>query len=422
MTSHPPPSPRPNPSPPLPPWLNDAEEARGIYQELYDFAPVGYFTLSRDGLVLMGNLTGASLLGITYDALAGHPFSQWIAPNRQTDFDRFLARVFNEGDPVFIELEIPRRKGETLVVSLEGRRISPGSVCRIVMTDITRRKAGDEADRLLKIATRYNRKLKLEVLQRREVEVTLEAARKKLNKSLEKSEKQRKKLRDLTHALLHAQEEERKRISRELHDGIVQALVAIQYEFELLAGDSKGGFPGLQDQITRTQKILERSIDLVHGFAFDLRPSVLDNLGLGPALETFAARFHKSSGITVALDLIEDLGNLDIHERTMLYRVVQEAFNNVSSHAQAQNVRLQISKEAKGLRMEITDDGIGIDQGKSESPPGEGRLGLIGMKERVEMLGGTFGVHSEPGEYTTIRVELPATAGKSVRKTSTPSL
>jgi signal transduction histidine kinase len=191
---------------------------------------------------------------------------------------------------------------------------------------------------------------------------------------------------------------------------IVQALVAIQLEFELLSRDSENRYPGLRDQIARTQEILERSIDLVHGFAFDLRPSVLDNLGLGPVLETVAARFQETSGLEVTLDLFPGIGRIGFPERIMLYRVVQEAFNNVLEHAQARKIHLRLAATNSGVRMDITDDGIGIELEHPETPPEMGRLGLVGMKERVEMLGGTFRILSTPGEYTTIRVDLPDAA------------
>ena len=386
---------------------NEAEIAQEIYRDLYDFAPVGYFTLSREGNVLMANLTGATLLGLERNSLIGRPFPQWITPQNHEDFEQYLSSVFNGEDPVSIELELRRQDNETFIASLKASKGTEDRDCRIMVTDITRRKAGEEADRLLKISTQSNRKLEAEVLHRHAVEGTLESARKKLKTSLEKSEKQRKLLLNLSHALLHAQEKERKRISRELHDRIVQSLVAIQYEFEVLARESEDRFPGLQHQITRTQEILEGSIDLVHGFAFDLRPSALDNLGLGPTLQAFADRFQETNDISVELDLFENLAKIGPTERTMLFRVVQEAFNNVSTHAQARNVRLSIVEENEGIRMEVTDNGIGMDPDASDSPSGDGRLGMIGMRERVEMLDGTLRILSKKGEYTTIRVVMP---------------
>lgn len=398
---------------------NEAEEAQEIYRDLYDFAPIGYFTLSREGNVIMANLTGATLLGLERANLTGHPFVQWIDPDNREGYTQFLSGVFNGEDPKPIEVDIQQKGGGGFIASLKACKEPKDLNCRMMMTDITVQKEEEKAQRLLKIYTRSNVKLEAEVRHRQEVEDTLEIAKTNLNASLEKSERQRKLLLNLSHALLHAQEKQRKRISRELHDTIVQSLVAIQYEFELLAQESKGRFPGLQDQIIRTQDILEASIDLVHGFAFDLRPSALDNLGLGPTLEAFAARFHETSGITVTLQLFEDLGKIGSTERTMLFRVVQEAFNNVSTHAEARNVHLSITEKSKSLRMEITDDGIGMDLQKSESLPGEGRLGMIGMRERVEMLGGTLRILSKPGEYTTIRVDLPTPLKESIYSSGT---
>ena len=386
---------------------DEAEEAREVYRDLYDFAPVGYFTLSRKGTIIMANLTGATLLGIERGSLTGQPFPHWITPKHRAEFSAFLTGIFNGEPPGSIELRILKKGDKSFSADLTAQKGEAGRDCRMMLTDLTRRKEAEKAERLLKTATRSNLKLQKEVLRRQKVEASLEAARAKLSDSLEKSKTQRKELRNLSHALIHAQEDERKRISRELHDGIVQALVAIQYEFEILSQSEKGRSPQYQDQITRTQKILEGSIDLVHGYAFDLRPSTLDTLGLDPALHSFAVRFEDTTGISVSLDLCPDLEEIGFKERTMLYRVAQEAFSNVFRHAHAQNVRLSIFHHREGMRMEITDDGVGIDPAKPASLYGEGRLGLIGMKERAAMLGGTFRLRTKPGKYTTVRVDLP---------------
>ena len=386
---------------------DDAEEAREIYQDLYDFAPVGYFTLSPQGSVVMANLTGAALLGLERGAVTGRPFPQWISPKHRPDFAVFLSGIFNGEPTASIELRVLKKGGTPFSADITAQKKTSGPDCRMMLTDLTRRKEAEKAEKRLKTATRSNRKLQKEVLHRLEVEATLETAREKLSESLEKSKEQRKELRNLSHALIHAQEDERRRISRELHDGIVQALVAIQYEFELLAQSEKVRSPQYQDQIARTQEILEGSIDLVHGFAFDLRPSALDNLGLGPALEGFAARFQEANHIPVTLDLCEDVESIENKERIMLYRVAQEAFNNVSSHANAQNVSIRIFHHCDCFRMEITDDGIGIDPEKPAPPTGEGRLGLVGMKERASMLGAIFSLRSKLGKYTTVCIDLP---------------
>lgn len=214
---------------------NEAEEAREIYRDLYDFAPVGYFTLSREGDVLMANLTGAMLLGIERDKLTGCAFTQWIAPNKHEEFGDFLKRVLNGKESVSIELEIRQTGGKRYFADIEAHMGSGDRVCRMMVTDVTRRKAEQKTERLRKISTRSNRKLQEEVLHWREMEAALKTAREELSESLEKSEEQKEQLLKLSRALLHAQEEERNRISRELQNRIVQALVSIQHELELLA-------------------------------------------------------------------------------------------------------------------------------------------------------------------------------------------
>lgn len=378
-----------------------------MYRDLYEQAPIGYFTLSSDGSVLMANQTGTSLLGMAADSMPGCGISDWIIPELRIDFEQFLHDVFAGNCPGSIETEIPQKGGPRFVMSIEICKEASDVNCRMMMSDITQRKAAEEADRRLELSTQYNRELEAEVLRRRQAEISLGSAREKLKDSLKQSEFQRKQLRSLSHALLVAQEEERKRISRELHDGIVQALVAIQYQFELLSREPAGSPPRLLEQITRTQDILEDSIDLVHGFAFELRPPALDNLGLGPTLESFAARFRAANEINVTLNLLAKLDDIPSTERTMLYRVAQEAFNNVSRHADARNLRLSIRDRKNGLRMDITDDGVGMNVESIVAAHDRGRLGIVGMKERVDMLGGCFQVLSKPGKYTTIRVDVP---------------
>ena len=213
---------------------NEAEEAREIYRDLYDFAPVGYFTLSREMNVLMANLTGANLLGVERDSLTGCSFSQWICLNKREEFGQFLSRAFSGKDPLPIELDVLQVGGKSFTADIEVRKSVSDHICRMMVTDVTRRKAEQKAERLKKISTRSNRRLQEDVHHWREVEASLKMARDELTESLEQSEGQQKKLLNLSQALLHAQEEERKRISTELQGRIVQALTAIKHELDLL--------------------------------------------------------------------------------------------------------------------------------------------------------------------------------------------
>lgn len=222
---------------------NEAEEAREIYRDLYDFAPVGYFTLSREGSILMANLTGATLLGLERDSLTGCAFSQWISPNNRADFDRFLGRVFNGKDPMSLELDLLQVGGNCLIVDIAARKGVADRVCRMMVKDITRRKAVEKAKRHLKNSIRSNRKLQAEVLHWREVEASMKLARDELNACLENTETPDKQLQNFSHALLQAQEAERKRLSRDLNERIAQALTAIQDELDLVLRLRGNDFP-----------------------------------------------------------------------------------------------------------------------------------------------------------------------------------
>lgn len=212
----------------------EAEEAREFYRDLYDFAPVGYFTLSREGNILMANLTGARLLGLPRDELTGCSFSQWIVPNAQAGFRNFFSRVLRESSSVSVELDILQVNGTPFSADIEALKGRKDRGCRMMVTDATQRIAEQKAKRLLKISTRSNRRLQAEVVHWREVETSLEAARAELRESLEHADGKPNRLLRLSNALLRAQEEERKRISRKLHDKIVLALKSIQHELERL--------------------------------------------------------------------------------------------------------------------------------------------------------------------------------------------
>jgi signal transduction histidine kinase len=163
----------------------------------------------------------------------------------------------------------------------------------------------------------------------------------------------------------------------------------------------------LQRKIAITQRLVEKSMGIVHRFAIDLRPSVLDDLGLIPALRSHLKRFTASTGIKATFTAEPPLMKLSGASRTVLYRIAQEALTNVSRHSKASHVTVVVEKLKDVLRMEITDNGIGFKISDLELPHSTERLGLLGMRERVDMIGGTFRVESVPGKETTLTVELP---------------
>jgi signal transduction histidine kinase len=224
---------------------------------------------------------------------------------------------------------------------------------------------------------------------------------------LEQSRHLQEQLRSLSRRLLSAQEEERKKISRELHDEIAQTLSGINVQLATLKQEAAVNVKGLQKKIVRAQRMVEKSVNIVHRFARELRPPMLDDLGLIPALHSFVKRFSNRTGVGVRLTVSTRLRQLDSVRRTVLYRVAQEALTNVSRHAQATRVDVSIRKLPGAICMEIKDNGKSFRVQRLLRMRGNNHLGLLGMRERVEMVGGSFGVASVKGRGTTIRAQIP---------------
>ncbi len=252
-----------------------------------------------------------------------------------------------------------------------------------------------------------NLELEQEIAQRKAVEAALKKSERHYSVLLAQSDRLQEQLRQLSRQILSAQEDERKRISRELHDVIAQTLTGINIRLATLKKEASVNTKGLEQNIARTQKLVEKSVDLVHRFARELRPAVLDDLGLIPALHSFVKTFSQRTRIHVQLIAFAGVESLDIAKRTVLFRVAQEALTNVARHAQARRVELNIKKLAAGVAMQIKDDGKSFRVERVLGGTGSKRLGLLGMRERVEMVGGTLYVESAPGQGTTIAVEVP---------------
>ncbi|MGA2028814.1 MAG: sensor histidine kinase [Verrucomicrobiota bacterium] len=252
-----------------------------------------------------------------------------------------------------------------------------------------------------------NLDLENEIAQRKAMEAALKKSELHYSQLLAQSERLQEQLRQLSRQILLTQEEERKEISRELHDVIAQTLTGINVRLAALKKDAAVNTKGLDRNIARTQRLVEKSVNIVHKFARELRPAVLDDLGLIPALHSFVKNFSKRTGLHVHLKVFAGVEQLDLNKRTALYRIAQESLNNVARHAKASRVELNIQKIHQVTRMEIKDDGKSFQVERVLRARGNKQLGLLGMRERVEMVGGTFCVESTPGHGTAVRVEIP---------------
>jgi signal transduction histidine kinase len=253
-----------------------------------------------------------------------------------------------------------------------------------------------------------NRRLQQEILQRKSVEESLRKSEQHYSQLLEQSQHMQDQLRRLSRQLLSAQEDERKMISRELHDQIAQTLTGINIRLASLKTESMRNTRGLQEKISSTQRLVEKSVDIVHRFARDLRPTVLDDLGLVPALHSFMNNFTKRTGVHASLATFTmKIDKLDVAKRTVLFRVAQEALTNVARHAHASRVEVSIQKLPGCIRMKIKDDGKSFNVERAFHAQDGKHLGLLGMRERLEMVGGKFFVESAPGKGTTITAKIP---------------
>ena len=210
---------------------------------------------------------------------------------------------------------------------------------------------------------------------------------------------------ELLKKVIASQEEERKRIARELHDEASQTLAALLLALETSFNIAPGE---VRERLQRMKGMADQTLDSIHRLIFDLRPSVLDDLGLPSALRWAAESRLEPMGIDLSFELVGPEHRLAPEIETNLFRIAQEAISNIARHAEAESVRIRIEFGEGITRLQIEDDGKGFAPDEVVRHAGEARgLGLLGMKERAVLLHGTLTVHSEPGKGTRIGAELP---------------
>jgi signal transduction histidine kinase len=219
------------------------------------------------------------------------------------------------------------------------------------------------------------------------------------------TEKAEERLRQLSQQLVSSQEQERKSLSRELHDEIGQLLTALRMELGNLEREriAEGGTAG--PHLDQAKKLAETTLRSTRDIAMGLRPAMLDVLGLGPALEWQAREYSRRFHTPIQLEVDGDLKDLPDRHRTYLYRIVQEGLTNCARHAQATNIRVRLEDSNGQLAVTVEDDGVGFDQ---RDNVGLG-LGLLGITERVRELCGQIKIESVPGKGTKLAVVLPVT-------------
>lgn len=221
-------------------------------------------------------------------------------------------------------------------------------------------------------------------------------------KQQRRTEQAEHELRRLSQQLVQAQEAERKSLSRELHDQVGQMLTALRMELASL-GALRESAADFDRHLREAKTLAEQTLAAVRDLATGLRPAMLDDLGLGPALEWQGRDFARRSGIPVSVEIDGSLDGLPESHRTCVFRVVQEALTNCARHARARSIRVAVHGGPEKLSLMIQDDGVGLSGGEA----GGRGLGLLGIEERVRELGGRVTIRSQANRGTLLQVEIP---------------
>jgi signal transduction histidine kinase len=219
--------------------------------------------------------------------------------------------------------------------------------------------------------------------------------------------KERDHLRLYVRQVTRAQEAERKRISLDLHDGMAQSLVALCRGMDDLA-KSPDAAAAVVEEAERMRHMAEEALVELRRLSRNLRPPILDDLGLRPALEALAAEMSRRAGVGVKTQCCGTERRMDGEAEIALYRIAQEALRNIEKHAEARRAVVTLRYAVDRVGLTIVDNGIGFDEFPRSDPGADGKLGLAGMRERAQLIGGTFSVTSARGEGTTVTVICPA--------------
>lgn len=216
--------------------------------------------------------------------------------------------------------------------------------------------------------------------------------------------------------IVEAQEIERQRLTRAMHDGPAQSLTNFILQAEICQRLFDSDPARARNELVGLKNAAMTTFQKIKSFMFELRPMMLDDLGLAPTVRRYVEAFSEKSGIPVTVNVTGTERRLAPYSEVTLFRAIQELLTNVRQHAQATNVRVQLDMDEDVVRATVEDDGVGFDPGPTLAAAAQRRtIGLSTMKERIEMLGGRLDVESSPGKGTRVAVELPATEAEGMR-------
>ncbi len=342
----------------------EIELSRAKYVDLYDFAPVGYFTLTATGRIEEASLTGARLLGVERTNLVNRDFRRFIAPEFMSLFESHLLVVLASDSVQKCELKLIKKDDIPFYASLKSLSVKSGdgspSPIRSAMSDITEQKRAETALRESEERCRY-----------------------------------------LSSQLLVAQEAERRRIAGDIHDTIGHGLVNMKHLIEpWLTRIRKEGPETEVKRLEVFTSILDKTTAEVKRMQQNLRPSLLEDLGLLVTIGWLCREFGEAHpGIRVDQNIDIEEKEVPVSLKVVIFRILQEALNNVAKHGKATFVRLSLNKASKEIELTLSDNGQGFDVKKARHG-----LGLASMRERAELSNGVFSIESVKEKGTALRV------------------
>lgn len=353
----------------------DSEDAAALQFQLlteFEFSPEGQFFTDGHGLILRANQAAAILFQSPKEFLIGKPLGLFVANGRRPRFYDCLSRLWQGAAGDSFDTEVKRRTGDFRDVILsvytsDGGEGRASSMFRWYMRDITDLRRAEAA--------------RIELLRR----------------------------------LVTTQEEERRRVSRELHDSIGQLLSALSLAVKTVRETDRLP-PMAVAKLASVQQIADDLGRAAHDLAIRLRPTALDDIGLYEALSQFLTEWSARTGIEIEFEATAvAVERLQVDVETAVFRVVQEAMTNIARHAKAGRASVAITRHESQVTVVVEDDGVGFNP---EAVP-SGRLGLIGMRERVALANGTLEIESSPGHGATVLARFPA-GGRTGRNENRP--
>ena len=359
----------------------ELEASRNRYVDLYDFSPVGYLTLTADGMVGEANLTAVNLLGMGRKDLLHRRFTSLVAADDQSRWMQLQLNVLGKGDKGEVEVAIRRHDGKMFQALLDCKRANLGDceiAIRIAVTDITERKQTEAT------LSRYQCHLEELVTER-----TLE-------------------LQSMARQLLTTEARERRILAAELHDDLGQHLALTKLKLGTLTRpDADQASVDYLQAMKAIEALIDQANDSVHSYSTQLSPLALTQFGLVAALESLTEDFRRVWGLSVKLHLCKPVP-LDETSEATLFRIVRELLLNVLKHARVSEADLIMALDTDSGMLEITvaDNGIGFDVEQRFAAGSGSGYGLGSIRQRIELMGGTMSIESQVGHGTIVSLTL----------------